>query len=149
MKCGYSKCKLGGEVDKEVAIKVGKRWWHEECIKERDLKSEIEKTYYEKFESKEPIINVRNAISKYIDKDMHDPNYVLWCLKNKATKLNSLFGLSYILGYKQNEIDFKKEQARKINLEFGKYSDDRFEKIEQAIPKKNKTWSDYFGGKNE
>lgn len=149
MKCGYSHCKLGCETDKINGVKVGKRWWHKECIVERDLKSEIEKTYYEKFQSKEPIASVRKAINNYIYRDNYDVEYVLWCLKNKATKLNSLHGLSYTLSYKQNETEFNKLQAKKLTLEFGNYDNDDYLKVAKIEPKKVKRWADFLGGNNE
>ena len=39
MKCGYTKCKLGGSVSKEEGIKFGTRWLHKECNNKREVKS--------------------------------------------------------------------------------------------------------------
>jgi hypothetical protein len=145
-KCGYAKCKLGGEVDKERAVKVGSRYWHEECVRERDLKNDIESFYYEQYQSREPIIAVRKAISNYIDRDRYDSEYVLWCLKSKKPKLNSLHGLSYTLSYKANEVEFKKYKASLLKFDFGDYNRDDIKT--QVEPKKDKKWEDYFNVKN-
>ena len=84
MKCGYAKCKLGGSVEKEVAVKENKKYYHAECLEKAQIKREIEVYYVNKVNSREPLMSVRKAISNYIDRDNYNPNYVLWSLKKIA-----------------------------------------------------------------
>lgn len=105
MKCRYNQCKYGGEVPREEAIKVGKYYYHKECYKEKELKKQIEGTYYNKFQNKESVPLVRKAINQYVDN--YEPEYVLYVL-NQNIKLNSIFGLGYYL----NDKKFKEKYIR-------------------------------------
>ena len=147
MKCGFSHCKLGGQVEKSEATKIGSRYFHKDCASEKDIRQQIEELYYQKFQSKEPIVSVRKAINNYINRDNHNPEYILWCLKYKAEKLNSLHGLSYTLGYKANEGEFKKWKARSLKFEFGEYNDEQYLDVDKIQGRKDKKWEDWFGGK--
>lgn len=115
MKCRYKHCKLGGEVDKEEAIKIGNGYYHKECNRERELKQQIEKTYYDIFQTKEPIQQVRKAISKYIHDNNFDPRYVLFVL-NEDIKLNSMFGLIYYLNNNKFLKKYNRQRAKLIKF---------------------------------
>lgn len=145
MKCGYNKCKFGGNVDKKDAIKDGTRYFHKECLHEKKIKHEIESYYRNNFNTNEPLQNVRSAISSFVHKNMYDADYVLWCLKNKAKKLNSIFGLSYSLSYIANYEEFVKEKINKIEIKLEAPSDEEYLKTTPIQPKKNKNWGDFFG----
>ena len=148
LKCGYTNCKLGGQVEKEVAVKVGARYFHEQCDHERQIKSEIETYYRENYNANEPMQNIRTAISNYLYKSNYDAEYVLWCLKFKNPKLNSLYGLSYTLSYKQNELDFKKWKASKVDIKFEAYEDDYMTNITKYETKPIETWGDIWQKRN-
>lgn len=141
MKCGYNKCNLGGEVSKEEGVKEGNRWYHKECLAEKNLKKEIEEYYRNHFNDREPLQNIRIAISNYIHKQGYEAEYVLWCLKNKAQKLNSMYGLSYTLSYKQNEVEFKKWRANQVKIEFDDYNDEYFDELPKYKSKEDKGWN--------
>lgn len=145
MKCGYAtNCKNNGEVDKKDAIKISNKYYCKECAKEKELKQEIEKYYREKFNAKEPLMNVRGAISKYI-KDGYEANYIMFCLKFKAKSLNSLYGLVYQLSNGKNLTEFTKMKNKKVDISFDNYGDDCYTNIVSIQPKKEKTWGDIFG----
>lgn len=118
MKCNYKYCKLGGEVEKDIAVKVGRYYYHQECQKEREQKQQIEKLYYDKFQNNEPIQAVRRAIAKYVHKDGYKPEYILFVL-NEDIKLNSMFGLIYYLRDKKFENKYYKAKAKMMNSDGG------------------------------
>lgn len=146
MKCGYKYCKLGGEVAKEDAVKVGGRYWHKECSHERDIKTKIREYYQEHFNSREPVVAINKAISKYVHEQNYDVDYVFYCLKHKVKNLNSLYGLSYTLSYKQNEKDFKKMVAKNTKIVYNQpIENDFFKPNEELVKKKShKRWEEYF-----
>ena len=145
MKCAYTYCKFGGNVDKEDAVKDKNRYWHKECHKEKELKNEIKNYYYDKFNSKEPIKNVNSAIKKYINDEKYDAGYVLYCLKHKAKNLNSIYGLIYTLSYRQNEKDYKKYVASKTEIIFDQdVSYDFIEENRSVVSKNTSKWGDLF-----
>jgi len=145
MKCGYKYCKFGGEVDKKDAVKVGNRYLHKECDNEKNIKVEIKDYYYKKFESKESIQIVNGAIKKYINDQGFDAGYVLWCIKNKAKVLNSIYGLGYTLTYKLNEKEYKTYLASITKIEYDQDTNSEFNTtINKNNAKKNKKWGDLF-----
>lgn len=80
MKCGYSKCRYGGIVEKEVAEKVGNRYYHKECLNEKNLKLQIEKYWQENFPQSTLVI-LRKAINNLIEKNGYDADYILYVMK--------------------------------------------------------------------
>ena len=142
MKCAYSNCDLGGNVDKDVAIKENGKYYHEQCSEKKHIKKEIEQYYFEHINPNDPIKNVRVGLSNYIDKKKYDPKYVLWCVKNKSQKVNNMFGLAYVLAYKQNEIEYNKIKVSETKITFDKYETDDFMQIETIKPKPSKKWED-------
>lgn len=140
MKCRYNQCKYGGEVEKEEAVKVGRYYYHKQCYKEKELKKQIEETYYNKFQNKESLPMVRKAINKYINKDSYEAEYVLFVL-NQNIKLNSIFGLIYYLNNNKFKDEYKKLKAKLIEFDA-----DRVE-IEESMNikfkrKEKKLWGD-------
>lgn len=144
MKCGYGEmCKFGGEVEKSVAIKIGSRYWHKRCVKEKELKSRIVEEFYAKFKSKEPNISARKAVKKYIHELDYEAEYVLYCLLYKAKNLNSLHGLIYSLNDNKNMKDYKKLKAKATDIEFNQPINDYYdEEVVKINSKKAKRWGD-------
>ena len=140
MKCKYTQCKLGGEVEKNEAIKVGSSYYHKECNDERLFKQQIEKKYYEKFQTKEPIIRVRDAINKYIHKDIYKPEYILFVL-DEDIKLNSMFGLIYYLSNNKFLEKYNRQQAKLIKFEINKVEKEESNDIKYKTKKRN-GWGD-------
>ena len=141
MKCRYAHCKLGGEVEKKDAIKIGSSYYHKECNKEREYKQLIEKTYYEVFQNKEPIAAVRRGIHKYVHKDNFDCEYILFVL-NEDIKLNSIFGLIYYLNNKKFLDKYNRQKAKLIEFDVSKVKKVEGKDIMYRKQKKKNGWGD-------
>lgn len=140
MKCRYAQCKYGGEVEKEEAIKIGSAYYHKECNQEREYKKKIETIYYERFKTNEPIVQVRNAINKYINKDNYKVEYISFVLQQDI-KLNSLFGLIYYLNNKKFLDMYNKEQAKLVKFDVNKVEKEDSTTIKYK-QKKRSGWGD-------
>lgn len=139
MKCRYKNCKLGGEVEKDVAIKVGSAYYHQECRKEIEHKQEIERLYYEKFKLKENFTQVKGAISHYADE--FDTSYILFIL-NKDIKLNSIYGVSYYLKDTRLLQEFNKAKAMLIKFDIDKSEVEKPREIQYKKKNKQQGWGD-------
>lgn len=140
MKCRYAQCKLGGEVEKNEAIKIGSAYYHKECNHERESKKLIETTYLTKFQNKDIIQQVRNAINKYIHRDNYTPEYILFVL-NEDIKLNNLFGLIYYLNNNKFLDKYAKQQAKLVKFDVNMVEKEESKVIEYR-QKKQSGWGD-------
>lgn len=140
MRCRYAQCKLGGEVEKDKAIKIGNSYYHKSCNNERELKKQIEKLYYDKFQNKDPIQQVRKSINKYINTDDYDAGYILFTL-NENIKLNSIFGLIYYLNNEKFINKFNYEKAKLVKFEVDKVEVENTNNIKYK-PKQQGGWGD-------
>lgn len=122
MKCRYSYCKHGGEVNKDIAVKDGNSYYHKECLNEKLLKVEIENYYIQNMPSV-ALQLLRKAIKQII----HDKNisaelvlFALHYIKDNNKPLNSPFGLTYYCEDNKIQDLYKKEmikkQYKKINI---------------------------------
>jgi len=144
LKCAYKYCKHGGKVMKSEAIKDGS-YYHQQCYQIKLDKKAIREKYYERFKSKEPATAVNGAISKFIDKEGFDSGYVLWCLGLPSVNLNSLYGLSFTLGYKKNEEEYRKYVASRTKIDWDKVEIVEKDKVEiKPFKKEVKLWGDLF-----
>ena len=139
MKCRYKHCKLGGEVEKEEAIKVGSAYYHKECRKEIEHKKQIEDLYYNKFKLNEHIGKVKSAINKYVDE--YGTEYVLYIL-NQDVKLNSIYGVSYYLKDNRFRDDYNKAKAKLIKFDINEIEVEKPKEIKYKKPKKQQLWGD-------
>lgn len=95
MKCRYKYCKCGGEVDKDEAIKEGNSYYHKTCIKEKQLKQDIE-DYYLSNMPQATLQILRKVIKQLIHDKGMSAEYVLYVLKyisNNHKPINNPFGL--------------------------------------------------------
>lgn len=139
MKCRYKYCKSGGEVDREVAIKIGSAYYHKECRREIDHKKQIEDLYYNKFKLKEHMGQVKSAINKYVDE--YGTEYVLYIL-NQDIKLNSIYGVSYYLRDNRFKQSFEREKAKLIKFDINEIEVEKPKEIKYKKPKKQQLWGD-------
>lgn len=114
MKCFYSQCKLGGNVEKDVAIKYNTKYYHKECYdKKIDKEKAMQLLKQKGFVAK----SISMALSSFIDKKNVDSEFVYFTTKyvieNNKT-LNNPFGISYWL---QN-FDIIKEYEKYKNYKF-------------------------------
>lgn len=116
MKCGYTKCKLGGEVSKDDGVKVGKRWFHEECDHKREVKHDCS----EKLSSAGMISKLTNSfLSKMIDDENCDMDYLQFVIHHvvdNKLKLSNPYGIKYYMGNWQIE----KLYADKVKIDISK-----------------------------
>ena len=109
MKCRYSYCKLGGEVNKEDAIKEGSSYYHRECHNKliNKRKSVELMTINLGFMRKQ--VNI--ILKKIIDDKNAPSDYVVWMLEKiikESLKLNTPFGLEHYLSNGHYYDEFKR-----------------------------------------
>lgn len=122
MKCGYNNCKLGGEVSKEEGIKSGSRWFHRECLKEKELKTEIEMYWLSQINRGTVLQILRKAIKNLVA--IYDAEYVLWVIKSCKSKN---IRLSHPMGLKSLCSDnrfFDEWNKGRVNKEYKKIKDE-------------------------
>lgn len=126
MKCGYNNCKHGGEVSKEEGIKIGTRWFHKECAKEKALKKEIEDYWFKNINPGTVIQILRKAINDLAK--LYDTDYILWVIKSckpKGIKISHPMGLKSLCSDNRfldewNKIKINKEYKKiksEINMQ--------------------------------
>lgn len=123
MKCKYSYCKYGGEVDKENAIKVGNSYFHSDCYHEKELKRHIEE-YYLKNMPPCTLQILRKVIKQLIHEKNNSADYVLFVLNyiHKNNKpINNPFGLANYCNEGRLKTEFNRqlinEKYKQINKE--------------------------------
>ena len=114
MKCFYSQCKLGGNVEKDVAIKYNSKYYHKECYDKKINKEKAMQLLKQKgFVAK----SISMALSSFVDKKNVDSEFVYFTVKyviENNKQLNNPFGISYWL---QN-FDIIKEYEKYKNYKF-------------------------------
>jgi hypothetical protein len=122
MKCFYKHCKLGGNVEKDVAIKYNTKYYHKECYKKKINK---EKSALLLKQKGFVVKTINMALMTIIDKDDFDSDLVYFTIKyviENKKDLNNPFGVKYYL------------QNFEINDKYKKYK--RFKQIEENKNKK-------------
>ena len=149
MKCRYKGCKFGGEVDKEVAIKDGNAYYHADCLKEKNNKSQIKEIYTKYYPSNEPVTAIYNGISKLCEKV--DSEFVLYCLCQwirQKKELKSIYGLNYVVANKDLGTAYKKLKATEKVKEFkGDIEIVESEPIQYHLDNKPKSWTNILFGR--
>ena len=122
MKCRYSYCKHGGEVNKEEAIKDGNSYFHKDCYEEKQLKQSIEEYYISNMPSCTLQI-LRKVIKQLIHEKNNEAKYVMFVLeyiyKNKKP-INNPFGLMNYCNDGIIKSEFKKLNIKKQYDEMNK-----------------------------
>lgn len=127
-KCNYKHCSYGGNVSDIESVKYNNRRYHEKCLNDKNLLSEIRKFYLEKINNSEVMVILNKAINEIVFKKNISPDFLLFTLKyihNNKMKLNSIFGVYYYINnYKikneyekyrnkcKNKIDFKNKNLQ-------------------------------------
>lgn len=149
MKCRYKQCKHGFEVPKEEAVKDGSAYYHLDCFKEKNNKSQIKEIYCKYYTSNEPVTAIYNGISKLCEKV--DSEFVLYCLCQwirQKKELKSIYGLNYVVANKDLETAYKKLKATEKVKEFkGVVEVVESEPIQYHIKNKPKSWTDTLFGR--
>lgn len=109
MKCRYGdNCKFGGEVSKEESVKEGNAYYHEECLKEKKLKKEIEQYWIDNMPPATLSV-LRKVIKQLLNNKSAE--YVLFVLKyinNNKKPINNPFGLINYCNDLRLENEFKR-----------------------------------------
>lgn len=94
MKCAYGQnCKFGGEVEKDLAIKVNGKYYHKECYHEKKMKSEIENFYIENFPQTTLQILRRSIKQCLLNNEVDYLYYLVKYIKDNNKPINSPFAL--------------------------------------------------------
>ena len=112
MKCRYNKCKLGGEVSKEEAIKDGSMYYHRECYNKKKLKDELRVLM-----SGFPQRDVNISLAKAIDESPYQIGFVEYVVKNKLSEFQNAYGLLYQMKIERNYEDYVKREGQKVAFE--------------------------------
>ena len=116
MKCGYSKCKLGGNVSKDESVKIGARYFHKECNHKREIKSYC----LDKLLSIGMIAKLTNMfLSKIVDVENCDVDYLKFVVDyiyDNNSKLSSPYGVKYYMG----DWNIEKLYSDKLKLDMSK-----------------------------
>lgn len=119
MKCRYNCCKFNGEVEKSKAVKEGSAYYHEECLKEKNLKKEIEEYYINNMPPTVMQI-LRKAIKQLINEKGFDAEFVLftcrWIVRNRKP-IKSPFGIIY---YCTNDKVYGEWNRKKVTKNYNK-----------------------------
>ena len=80
LKCGWSHCNCGTFIyDDQPKIKIGKRWYHEECAEEKTLIEDIVAKFLEQVNPAEiPVL--RRVINDIIFNEIKPAQYVMFAL---------------------------------------------------------------------
>lgn len=121
MKCGWTHCKHGGEVDKENAVKKGARYFHPDCLREKDSINEIIKVYHERVDD-HPIENfLRKTVNDLVFKDGNSAEFLLFALKyclDHGWTLRSPNGLRYVAKDGISKKEWEKLLNHNVNNEY-------------------------------
>jgi hypothetical protein len=114
-KCGYNQCKLGGEVAKDIAVKHGAKYYHDDCLKEAQNKNEIRKLFFEHINPTEVATVLNRTINTIIDTKNVSSDFLLYALKyvikNKLI-LNHAGGLYYVINNDKIKDSYNKESIK-------------------------------------
>jgi len=83
LKCGWTHCSCGWTIfDNQKKVKVGKRWYHEECAKERDTIQSIITKFIENVNDTVDVVVLRKVINEiiYNDDNPRPAEYVMYAL---------------------------------------------------------------------
>ena len=118
MKCGYSHCKHGGEVDKAAAVKEGTRYYHPDCLREKQAITEIIDIYHKRVDE-HPIENfLRKVVNDLVLKDGYGAEFLLFALKyclDHGWTLRSPNGLRYVARDGTAKKEWDKRHVQKNN----------------------------------
>lgn len=117
MKCRYPYCKLGKEVEKDVAIRNGNMYYHSECFEKYIGKQKV----IEKLKLKGSVRDANITLKKAVDEIGYSIGYVEYVTNNKLSEIKTPYNLLYHLKIEQNyneyiEQELYREKA-KINYE--------------------------------
>jgi hypothetical protein len=79
-KCGWQHCDKGCINDDDAKVKVGQRWYHAECAKERSLIQDTITKFLEYVDNKADIIMVRRVVNNLVFTYKFSAEFVMFAL---------------------------------------------------------------------
>ena len=146
IKCGYGvNCKFDGNVEKSDAIKIATRYWHKDCLAEKEMKLDVIEAFYTKYpNSREKSLIANKALNAYLYELNYEIEYVMFCLLNKTESLKSMYGLKFSLNNQKNYSEFKKIKAKHTEIEKYEHKNQNDSNVIEIKRKDKKGWEDYF-----
>mgnify|MGYP006908821664 CR=1 FL=1 len=134
-KCAYPHCKHDGYVNKEEAVKVGTRYWHQDCLAEKNTMREIERVWIARVDENPIISDLRGQINTLVCKQGNDTEYLLFALNyclDHGWNLKYPAGLRYVAKNdnarnawnKIRDRETMQEMKKKMDLELDSKSND-------------------------
>ena len=118
MKCRWSHCRHGGEVDKEDAVHVGNAYYHKDCYAEKEAIQKIIDLYHEKVDQRPLESYLRSTVNSIIFKEKYSAEYLMFAFKyclNSGWKFHHPAGLRLAVKNSDAEKTWNKEQERKVH----------------------------------
>lgn len=125
MKCGYGHCLHGGDVSKEEGVLVGKRYYHKDCLQEKNNIQAVLDLYVERVDHAPVFSYLRKTVNDIVYKHDVDAGFLLFALRyylDAGKRLNYPSGLYYVVKDKGAIDAWTKKSVKKI--EFPKPEDD-------------------------
>lgn len=122
-KCGYKHCLHGGEVDKNEAVKDGTRYYHIDCLKEKNDIQAVFDLYVERVDATPIFTQLRSTINEIVYKRGCKPEFLLFALKyylDMGKNLNYPAGLYYVVKNEEVKKAWEKKQSNAVFAELEK-----------------------------
>lgn len=145
-KCCYKNCLVKTEIDEKVAIRVGNKYYHPECLKTKEQIDEIIKLWAEKINEHVVYSQLRSVINNIIFTKGVSSDYLLFGLKYyifERIPLNYPQGLHYVIQNKDVEKAYAKYNVKKMDKPI---EVEQTETVFTYKPTKSKTLFDLLGG---
>ena len=117
MKCRWTHCKHGGEVDKDDAVKVGSAYYHKDCYAEKEAIQNIINLYHEKVDPRPIESYLRGTVNSLIYKDKYSAEFLLYAFRyclNSGWTFNHPAGLRHAVKNVNAKKAWDKEQEKKV-----------------------------------
>ena len=117
-KCGFRHCQHEScEVSQDEAVRVGTRYYHEDCAQIYKNIEEIKQLYYTKISNTVVMPQLISVVNNIIFKKHVDSNYLLFALKyavNTKRKINYPQGLHYLIDDYRIKEAWNKQQINAV-----------------------------------
>ena len=100
MKCYYTHCKHGGQVDKDDAVHVGNKCYHKDCYQEKENANAIARAFSSYVKESYAPSHIRKTINTIIVDQHVNSSYLLFALRyyiSNHMPLHSPTGLFYVV----------------------------------------------------
>ena len=117
-KCGFRHCQHEScDVSQDEAVRIGSRYFHEDCAKTYHNIEAIKQLYYEKVSNTVVMPQLINVVNNILFKKHIDSDYLLFALQyaiNTKRTINYPQGLHYIIDDYRIKEAWKKQQLNAV-----------------------------------